>query len=161
MLHPRHRIDAQLSAGSVTDAIGDYSSTPTRFIWTPLEGRTAHIYRLLVFVQDTGAFDAAKYGNNITLTNGIALTVRNVDGDATVHDYTPGRIFTSGDWAARAFDADVKTWGVGDEILVVRWTFSRAGSPIALTDDLYLSVDLNDVFTGLNAHRFTIQGEYV
>ena len=161
MLHPRNRIDAHLeNAGSET-ATGDYLATPTRFTWTPLTSRNAHIYRLIVSVQDSGSFDASKYGNNLTLVNGITVTVRNVADDSQVHNYTAGRILTNADWAAHCFDADVKTWGLGDEILVARWTFDRAGSPIALNDSLYLSVDLHDTFTGLTAHTFVIQGEYV
>ena len=160
-VHPRHRISAFLADGGETRAIGDYSSTPTRFIWTPLPGRIAHIHRMIISVEDAGAFDAAKYGNNIVLTNGISLTVRNVADDSQVHDYTAGKVRTNSDWAARAFDADVKTWGVGNEIMVVRWTFSRAGSPIVLDDSMYISIDLADTFVDLVNHRFKIQGEYV
>lgn len=161
MLHPRHRIDSFLSNGSTISAVGDYSSAVERFTWTPLEGRKAHIYRMIVTVEDAGAFDAAKYGNNITLTNGIQVVVRNVADDAQIHSLSAGPILTSADWGARSFDAEVKTWGVGNEILVVRWTFARAGSPLALDDSMYLSVELHDVLTGLVDHRFLIQGEYV
>lgn len=160
-IHPRHRISAFLSNGSTVRATGNYLSAMERFIWTPLPGRTAHIHRMIIAVEDAGAFDAAKYGNALVLVNGIRLTVRNTADDSQVHDYTAGLVFTNSDWAARAFDADVKTWGTGNEILVVRWTFTRAGSPIALDDSMYLSMDLNDDFTGLVNHRFKVQGEYV
>jgi len=161
MLHPRHRIDGFLSNGSTTSAVGNYASAVERFIWTPLTNRTAHIYRMIVTIEDAGAFDAAKYGNNITLTKGIQVVVRNVADDSQVHNLAAGVIKTSGDWGARCFDVDVKKWGTGNEILVVRWTFARAGSPIALNDSMYLSVELNDDFSNLVNHRFLIQGEYV
>ena len=159
-VHPRDRISAFLTAGGTARAIGDYSSTPTRFTWTPLPGRIGLIHRMIISIEDAGAFDAAKYGNNIVLTGGIKLSVRKVADDSQVHDYTAGKVYTNSDWAARAFDADVKSWGVGNEILVVRWTFTRAGSPIVIDDSLYLSIDLEDDFTELVNHRFKIQGEY-
>ena len=160
---PRHRIDAflRLDGTGTHEAIGDYSSTPVRFTWTPLENRTAHIHRMIISVQDTGAFDAAKYGNNLTLTSGVSLTVRNVADDSQAHSYTVEPIKVNAGWAAHCYDTDVKTWGTGDEILIARWTFSRAGSPMILKDTDYVSIDLNDTFVNLVAHRFVIQGEYV
>ena len=160
-VHPQHRIDSFLSNGSTVRANGDYSSGVERFIWTPLTDRIAHIARMLITLEDTGAFDAAKYGNNIVLTNGITVHVRNVANDSQVHNLTAGPVLNNSDWGARAFDSQVNSWGVGNEILAVRWTFSRAGSPIVLDDSMYLSVDLHDDFTGLVNHRFLIQGEYV
>ena len=160
---PRHRIDAflRLDGDGTHEAIGDYLATPARFTWTPLPSRTAHIHRMIISVQDAGAFDAAKYGNAIVLANGISLTVRNVADDAQVHTYTVEPIITNSDWAAHCYDTDMKTWGTGDEILVARWTFTRAGSPMILKDTEYVSIDVNDTLTGLKAHRFVIQGEYV
>jgi hypothetical protein len=160
-IHPRHRIDSFLSNGSTVRAIGDYSGAVERFIWTPLASRIAHIARMLVTIEDTGAFDAAKYGNNIVLTNGIHVRVNNVADDSQVHNLTAGAVVNNSDWGARAFDSQVNSWGVGNEILAVRWTFSRAGSPLVLDDSMYLSVELHDNFTGLVNHRFLIQGEYV
>ena len=160
-VHPRNRVSAFLTNNGNDDAVGNYASAMTRFTWTPLPSRIAHIHRMIIFIEDTGAFDAEKYGNNVVLTTGIELAVRNVADDSQVHNYTVGTVHTNGEWAARAFDAHVKTWGVGNEIMVVRWTFSQAGSPIVLDDSMYISMDLQDDFSDLVHHRFKIQGEYV
>ena len=161
-VHPQHRIDEHLKDGVEHEAIGNYSSTPTRFIWTPDANRTAHIYRMIITVQDDGVFTADTYGNRVILVNGITLTVRNVSDDSIVHDLTADHaIVSNAEWASHCYDADVKSWGNGDELLIVRWTFSRGGSPILLDDSMYLSIDLNDDFSTLVAHRFVLQGEYV
>jgi hypothetical protein len=158
-IHPRDRIDAFLTNGGSARAIGNYLSTPTRFTWTPIANRIAKIHRIIITVEDTGAFDAAKYGNNLVLVGGISLTVRR-ENDSQIHNYTAGKVYTNADWGARAFDVDVKTWGTGNEILVARWSFDKAGSAIVLHDGAYISIDLNDDFTNLVNHRFMIQGEY-
>ena len=161
-IHPQHRIDEHLKDGAEHEAIGNYLAVPTRFIWTPDAGRVAHIHRMIITVQDDGNFTAATYGNRIELVNGISVTVRNVSDDSLIHDYTAEHpIVSNAEWASHCFDADVKAWGSGDQLLVVRWTFTRGGSPVALTDEEYMSMDLNDDFTALVAHRFVIQGEYV
>lgn len=161
-IHPRDRIDAHLMDGTNDQATGNYESTAANFIWTPLPGRTAHIHRIIVYIEDAGAFDAAKYGNAIVLTNGIDLCVTEIDSGMRVHSLIGGHnVLTNGDWASHCFDCQVLSWGTGNEILVARFTFTKAGSPIILNDSLQLCMTLNDDFSGLVQHHFTIQGEYV
>ena len=146
-------------------ATGNYSSAVTNFKFTDLNGAgfsgRAEIHRLLVKVQDVGALDADKYGNGITLTNGIVLTLRD-SSDAVVYTYTAAPVKSSGDWAGLCYDVQNLAFGTGDEILAVRWTFSRAGAPIKIDCDegYYLNLALNDDLSGLTAHTFQLQGQY-
>ncbi len=144
------------------EAVGDYSSAPALFsAQAPLTGRlNFSVARMLIYVQDTGSFDAEKYGNNITVTNGIEIYTANAAGEV-MDPLTPEPIRTSGDWASIAYDTQFVGVGTGDEYMSTRWTFSKfVEGGLTLEDGEQLVVKLNDDFTGLNAHRFTIQGSY-
>ena len=54
----------------------------------------------------------------------------------------------------------VLAWGAGNDQLIARWTFSKAGRPIRLVGDNNerLEVVLNDDFTGLVHQYFVVQG---
>ena len=145
-----------------SNAIGDYSVTPLS-LKLKLTGNILpiEIERMIVMIQDTGAFDADKYGNGITLTNGIRVYVRDI-ADAVIEELTMFPILSSGDWAGHCHDLNHFAFGTGDEIATVRWTFGKSGKPITLdfSKGEYLEVLLNDSFVGLVKHRFGVQGFY-
>ena len=114
---------------------------------------------MIVFIQDTGAFDSDKYGNGIALANGIQVRVQ--DDSETISDMTNDLpIKTNTHWARMCYDIDLNTFGVGDEVMVVRWTFNKAGQFIRLdgSQNERLEVVLNDDFSALVDHTFLIQG---
>jgi hypothetical protein len=85
------------------DMIGDYSSAEKIFYLEVPSGYTINVNRLLVLVQDTGAFDAAKYGNNVTLTAGIILEITN-GSDVVQNILTPRPVRTNAEWGAYCYD---------------------------------------------------------
>ena len=154
-------LDTVGDGSGTKDAVGNYAGAVEEFKIVPAAGEVMRIHRLIVSAIDTTGMDADKYGNGITLTNGIFVKTKNASG--TILDLTDGEpILTNGAWAHLCYDADVKTWGSGNDHLVVRWTFSKSGAPIRLVGDdgEYLSVDLNDSFAGLLGHFFMVQGVY-
>jgi hypothetical protein len=161
---PSDHIFQHLKSGATFDASGDYSSTVEKFTFVVPSGREAEIERMLIYIEDAGAPTAGKYGYNIVLANGIKAYIRDSNDDAII-DLTPDRaVFTNADWAALCFDVAVLDWGVASSVntVAVRWTFAKSGAPLYLKgrDGHYLSVELNDDFTGLLSHRFLIQGIY-
>lgn len=145
-----------------TQAIGDYSATPLSLSFKHAEKEVVHIHRMIVKVQDSGTFDAANYGNGITLTNGITVNHRDTN-DTILETLTAYPVKTTGDWAAQCFDVNHFAFGTGDEIIAVRWTFSKSGLPVKLKlhEGEYLEVYLNDDFTGLTDHVFKVDGYYI
>jgi hypothetical protein len=151
------------------DMVGDYSSSEGIFYLTPGGASKLLINRLIVTVQDTGAFDAAKYGNNVTLTAGIV--VEHVDsGDTLVKKLTPRPILTNTEWGSLCYDVVNLDFGIGDEILLVRWTLGKAEpanfeEKYAANYPIYeipngekIRVRLNDDLSGLVKHRICVQG---
>jgi len=135
------------------------SVTPVKFILTPRTGeRSLRIYRLLGFVVDTGTFDSGSYGNGITMTNGI--TMKHIDdSNRTILDFMDGDpVLKNPDWKRLCYDATVSSYGVGDEALAVRWTFTNSGPPISIPFGDRIEIEINDDLTGLVNQRFTFEG---
>lgn len=141
--------------------IADYSSAAEEVFIAPAAGEVMVVSRVIISVEDAGTFDAAKWGNNITLTNGIKIFEES--GGVEITDYTDGLpIKSSGEAAARFHDVTIHSFGTGNQILSGRYTFAKHGKPIRLVGELgdRLVVELNDNFTGLVAQKFLFQGYY-
>ena len=145
-----------------TEITGTYASAAETF---ELEGPTADnthtvVERIMVYVQDTGIFDMEDYGATAApLTNGITIDVMN-SSDSSIVDLTPVPIKSNGQWGAYCYDVRVDTWGVGDEALQARWTFTKftAGAGIWLNAGEKLVLTANDDFDDLVSQRVTCQG---
>ncbi len=157
-------LDTNGDSSGIDDAIGNYSDAGdglTEFKRNR-NGDTLEIHRLIIHYTDA-KIDAGFYGDAITLTNGIKVQIRDTD-DNTIFDLTNGLpIKTNANWGRVAYDTLISNFGsgAGDDGFSVRWTFSRAGTPIYLKNNLYFAVVLNDDFTGLVTQSFTIQGRYL
>lgn len=138
------------------NANGNYSITPDEFKFVP--GDPCEIHRMIVCAEDTSGMQASEYGNlGSALTNGVKISVERAGVE--ILDLTDGiTIKTNAGWGSICYDADVKTWGAGNELLTVRWTFAKTGAPLTLSNGEELIVTLNDDFTGLISHYFMIHG---
>lgn len=142
------------------NAIGDYSSTPEVFYIQAPAGVKYELHRMIVAVEDGSGFRAERYGNlAAALTNGITIQCLNDDGvTCNLTDNRP--IKTNAQWGMLCYDVELKSWGAGDELLLARLTFEKAGEPLIIDGDMSgrLEVQLNDDFTGLVEQHFMIQG---
>ena len=160
-------LDAVGDGSGAKNFNGDYSSVQgvARLNATKVNtdfDRALSVERLIVSVSDTTGFTAQKYGNLAALTNGIEIKLMDDDGEVLdLTDEIP--VKTNAQWAQLCYDVDVKSWGSGDELLVVRWTFSKAGAPLILNcnKNAYLAVYLDDNLDGLLSHYFMVQGRVV
>jgi len=141
-----------------TNATGNYSSSAEIFYFEASRGETA-IERMIVSIEDGQNMRAEHYGTlGGALTNGVIVRHVRANGDVLI-DFTGGVPVTqNGLWGSLCYDVDVKAWGAGNELLLVRWTFAKSGIPVKLLVGDRLEVVLNDNFTGLVTHRFLVQG---
>jgi len=150
-----------LVSGATKNAVGDYSASAVDFELIPASDEVYVLYRIMITVVDVGSFDSGAYGNNITLTNGISVSIANGIEETSIDLVDGLPIKTNADWSRLAgVDVKVLDFGLGDNQLIVRWTFERAGAPITLVGDQEesLKVTLNDDFTGLVSQYFLVQG---
>ena len=146
-----------------TSYIGDYSTIPKTLYITPGtnvgSGGPIQLHRMLIRVEDGTNMTATEYGRlGSALTTGIKFAVVR---DGVVQGVFPDAgIETNADWGALCYDVDIKTWGSPptDDVLVVRWTFAKAGNPIRLQPGDEFQIILADNFTGLVAQSFHVQG---
>lgn len=149
-----------LSNNGTTNFIGDYSLEPIIARYTaPYDMLISHIN---IVVEDVGKMDSGKYGNNITLTNGIKCQLENDRGEMTASLINGGLIYTNADYARYAEELKLVNWGSGNEIMVVHFEFyNQWGTPIYLAKGHSLIAILNDDFTGLVSHEFSLRGKKV
>ena len=141
------------------NANGDYSGVNnTEFFILCPAGFIYLIHRIIIHITDVGNPDSGKYGNNITLTNGINIEVLDSD-DNVLEDLTDGfPVKTNADWGRFSYDVQDISFGSGDSSVGCRWSFDKAGDPITLKPGERFAVMLNDDFSGLVEHTFHIQG---
>ena len=150
-----------LSNGSTIHAIGNYATPESFRVTCKIGSQKLYINRLIVYIEDSGAFLSAKYGADLTLTNGIHVHVKD-SSDALLLDLTGANpVLTNAQWSGLCYDVALDTYGAGNNgSLAVRWTFANAGAPISLSPGDYLEVELEDDYTGLVDHTFMVQGLY-
>lgn len=137
---------------------GDYSGAEVFASLGPPRDEIWDIYRLLVFIEDD-KIAADNYGNLGALGNGVELILKR--NGTQIHSFSEGhKIKSNALWGHLCYDAIQAAWGVGNEFLMVRWTFARAGDPIELRGEYYdeMGVLLHDNLGGLIAHNFICQG---
>ena len=139
---------------------GDYSSVAEQAILAAGGTQDLAVYRLIVSVQDTATMQAEEYGNlGAALANGIELKHVAANGSTVINDMSNSNPVTiNAEWGALCYDVDVKSWGAGDELMLVRWTFNNAGAPIHLKPGESLRLFLSDNFDGLILQCFMFQG---
>ena len=161
-------ISTYLLAGTVSDIL-PADATPTTFSFTPTGTQKVVIHRCIPFIEDDSAFYAERYGGHTAaLTTGIKIGVYGtVDGvpDTLLYDLTDDDhlIKSNADWASYCYDARYDSYGQGDNMLVVRWTFARSGQPVYLdaAKGQYLGLITADTLSMLVGHRVLVQGYYL
>jgi len=144
------------------DAIGDYEGNPTDFKIKPNPGEIIRLARAILLVEDSGSFDSGFYGNGLTLTNGLRPYFQTNGVRRYFVSGGQPPILTSGDVAGFCHDLELRTWGAGNQFLTARWTFTKAGIYFRVVGDTEdeFGIELSDDFSGLEKHRFMMQGYY-
>jgi len=152
-------LDTNGDGSGTKNANGDYSSAAEEFYIQPGAGEIYQLSRMIVLIEDTSGFSATEYGNlGSALSNGIHIHAE-YDSAATTIDLTDDiPIVDNAHWGGLCYDVALKTWGAGNEVLVVRYTFASMGQEIRLTSDDRFLVGVNDNLTGLVDHHFLVQG---
>jgi hypothetical protein len=152
-------------SGTKNHIAATYAATQGIAKIAPEPGSVFKIHRMIVSLEDTSGMIAGGYGDiGSPLSEGITVKVGNRDGVKL--DLTDGvPIKTNSGWGRLCYDVDIKSWGTTptNELLVVRWTFSKSGAPIVLNGRKgeYLYVTFDDDLDELISHYFLVQGTIV
>lgn len=156
-------LDTVGDGSGVKSAVGDYSSALTRFRILPPAGALFILHRVVIQIRGAGTSDwpMGDYGPRGPLANGIEVKTRR-DGVDLVNLSDNRPVDSNGAWGALCYDVNRQRSGVGtqDQFVDVRWTFAKAGQPLALSGDEAedLVFELNDDFSTLDSHTFMVQG---
>lgn len=142
------------------NANGDYSSTEEIFYIQPPSDKVYCIQRMIGMIEDSNNMRAEYYGDmGVALTNGITVRVSNNNG--VILDMTNGHpIKRNAEWGQFCYDVDLKSWGTGNEFILIKWDLSLPEQSLFLTgaNGDKLELILNDDFSGLVSHHFVIEG---
>lgn len=152
--------DGLVADGSNDDMV---RASADKYYAGPEEGKVWDIHRLIFFCEDATAMQAATFGGITALTNGVIVrTTRGGPDGAELVDYTGGHaIKRNGDWAALCYDMNIYgSPGSGNDMMAVRWTFSKSGAPIKLVGakNEKFVMHVQDATTGLVEMHAVIQG---
>lgn len=150
------RLDTVGNGTGVSNAIGDYSGTPTRFRLIPAAGELIIVNELHIYIEDGGPLDAGTYGNGLVLTNGIAVELK--QGLVTRNIQGTNPILNNSHWTRVTFNTASMVFGGGNNALAYRWDLKNMYVPLALSSNDELAIILNDNFTGLVSHSFSARG---
>lgn len=156
------------------DTVGDGSGsiqqnvngalTPTIFRVNPPDNHreVLAITRMIMLIEGSGGFRGEGYGTIAAgLTNGVDVGLFDLETDVQVQSFVNGETpKTNAQWGEFCYDVTLKDWGVGDQFLLMRWTFSRSGVAIHLSQErgLYFGALIQDDLSSLVAHRMMFQG---
>jgi len=141
-----------LKSSGITNARGDYRSNKTLFSYKNETEITKNVKKIIFKLVDSGSFDSGRYGNGITLTNGIRIVKLDASGNE-IFNYTKEHIFTNGDITCLADYRDYNRDGSGNEYLAGHFNLNTE-----LQANESIAVVLNDRFTNLIEHKFLIIG---
>ena len=145
----------RLENGGSADMNVNGSVTPVVFSASPPAGEVWRIASWSLYVQDGGTFDAEKWGNGITMTNGL-LPILNIGG--TDYDMLEFTIKTSGDLSSVCDGLNHLAFGTGDEIVTAEWDFISKGQYVRLTENDSIKLVVQDDLTGLVKQYSLIKG---
>lgn len=157
---PIYRFLHDEANSSLINANGNYLAAEKEFIIAPAAGEVFYLERMLISLSDTTNMSADTYGNSITITNPIQVQVRQ-GADTVLYSLTNTiGVSANADWGHFCYDVTLLDFGVGNQHLTARWTFSKAGQPLVLDGNqgMRLSVVMQDNLTGLLHHYFQVQG---
>ena len=145
----------RLSNGVTTNMAVDGSGTAVIFKVSPPVGEVWRIASWSLYIEDAGSFDPEKWGNGITLTNGITPKL-SLNGTATnLLDFS---LLNTGDLSSICDGLQHLNFGTGNEIVTAEWDFIKRGQYIRLTDVDELQLVVQDNLTGLVNQYSTIKG---
>ncbi len=171
--HPpnKDRIDQLLclngDGSGTADLAINGAVTPQEFTYRPAidpeynVAIVALLERMNIYIETASRITPALYGD-VDLSSGVGLkvTVKNAS-DAIIHNFTPSAITVTQHWGLVAgSDVTPSAFAAGVDAVNIRWTFTKAGSPLVLDGRKgeYLSVLISDDLSGLTSQLMQVQG---
>lgn len=138
----------------------DGSVIEQKFVIKPNAGEIIRLERLIIIVVDAGTFDAGNWGNGVIMTNGMEAQLKQGGVMVSLTGLNPVR--TTSDMSAITYDSTYHSFGQGNNYMVFRFTFSKAGQPFRLIgdNDDEFAVVIRDDLTDLVEQTMMAQGSF-
>jgi hypothetical protein len=141
---------------------GNYSSSSTDFYYQPTSTQKFYIHQVIIQLSDATKFSQVDYGGTTTLTNGVKFYINQ---NGTEIPLISGFAFKSNeDYFALTPHILLTTFaGTADTMCIQFDVEHDFGLPLMLdgAENTKFIVRLNDNFTSLTSHRFSLRGRLV
>lgn len=147
------------NAANDSNAIGNYSGTPSVFFIQPPAGVIYEVHRVIIRVGDGNGYTAQEFGNlGVALTNGVNVYIMDADQTNYTYDFLDGVPIKDNEDFLR-LTPDYKFQSLGDEFIVFDWNFvADCGLPLTITENDSLGFLLNDNLSSLTEFRMVAKG---
>jgi len=157
---PRHIFLTAAGDGSGLNNFNGNYATVSQDIYYQAVGDFL-LYSMQISIVDAGLFAYSDYANNAALTNGIKFFFKPT-GLPEVPLFNALTIKTNSDFQAMSNRYDITAWaGSAQTALVHIHAIEQYGCPLSLKAGDRLIIRLNDNFTGIISHIFSIGGKEV
>ena len=153
-----------LSTNGYSTGVTQMAAAADVYLVAPPPGWVFSLHRCLIYIEDNGKFRADYYGATGALTNGIVVSFEGKGKSLRL--MTPKPIQKIWEWGLVAgTDVILTDVTTGSDVVLVRWSFDKAGDPIRLrgSQNEYLKFDVRDNLGGggaaLVSHLVSVQGE--
>ena len=148
-------INSLVTNGSTVEIIGAVADD---WDYTVPEGKVAFLARTNILIVD-GAVSPTKFGGMNALTNGLLIRAYDTDGTTLLKDWTTDfQVKKNADFSLLAgVDIEI-TAAAGDDVVEIRWMFSRSGALILLDEQQIFRITTQDDMSALTSFRWNIQG---
>jgi hypothetical protein len=131
-------------------------TTPKHYDYTA--SKKTYIHRVNIQIID-GSISPLDFGGIASVITNVILFRHYDHSDSLVTDFTDGYpIKTNGQFVYMAgTDVDRDTTA-GDDVLSIRWTIAKSGSPLVLYKNQYFRVTVQDNIAAITSMRMMVQG---
>lgn len=161
---PLNRMLDTVGDGSgVTNANGDYTAAAALFTIAPGPGEIFEIAQLQVEIQTSGGGNTIRPNRYADISGGLTsgVNIHTHNGLVVLRQITEASqpIRDNRDWVRNAYEVSTET-DQANGFMHVLWDFAKQDAKIVIDGDASeeLRVRLNDNFTGLIGHTFTVRG---
>lgn len=156
-LHKREYFTSFLKDKTNIQAIGDYSENKTEFILQNETHKYMFISNMKIVIEERGGFKFNKYGNDITLKNGIKAYYTKNDKKHYIFGHER-LIKTNKDFLFHNCKVERKDFDSRNKFQTITFNFA---DNIILDNDDKIVIELNDNLTKLEDHTFLVDGFYL
>ncbi len=152
-----------IASGATTNMNVNGSVTAVEFEHASPTGKICIVERCNIIIQDAGVAPAL-FGGQAALSTGLKIEHIDADGTTVKKDFTKDITIKKNSHFGLLAGSDVPVLdsvaGNAADVVFIRWTIGKTGSPLLLNEGESFRVTVQDNLTGLEEFFWMLQGHH-